>query len=307
MTTSHRLAWVRGNETEKVEKDGRSVGFETVTPTLATAYLESMPGNRFLSNKQVEYLVQQANAGTYYPFVAPIHFDTQGRLRNGQHRMWMVIESDKTQEFLVVRNASEEEIDALDIGKRRTGGDVLALDGHKNGGLLAGGLKNLWLYEHNILPGHPRSFLNRESGPGLTNHKMREYMTEHPNMVASVEYIKGTPSVRLLAPPSMLIFLHYGILRANPTQGPSFWNSIATQNFWGQNDPSYRIYDRLSRAKAASDKKTAKLTPPEVAALTIKAWNSWIQGKEVHVLRWNSSGPGRSADMGEDFPRIRSK
>ena len=109
---------------ETLSRNGQTVGYETITPAQATDYLNSMSGNRPLSNKQVEYLTQQAVAGKFFSNVAPLHFDTEGRLRNGQHRMWMVIESNRPQEFMVIGNASEEEIDALDIGKRRTGGDV---------------------------------------------------------------------------------------------------------------------------------------------------------------------------------------
>jgi hypothetical protein len=305
---------VRGTKSETVESNGRSIGVETITPIEATAYLESMPGNRPLSNRLVEYLVQQANAGTFYPMVAPIHFDTQGRLRNGQHRMWMVIDSEKTQQFLVVRNASEEEIDALDIGKRRTGGDVLALDGYANGGMLSGALQNLWMYEHNIVPGHARSFFSTKNAPGMTNHMVREFVTLHPKLLESVEYLKGTPSIRLIGPPAMLAFCHYAILRANPIQGPDFWASVATQVFWGQNDPAFRLYDRLSRSKAVNERKDKKLIPTEVAALTIKAWNMWVQGKDVTILRWSiRGGTGHQVKApgfhptGEDFPRIRSK
>jgi hypothetical protein len=297
---------VRGTKTETVEKDGRTVGFETITPIEATAYLESMPGNRPLSNKEVEYLVQQANAGTFFPLVAPIHFDTQGRLRNGQHRMWMCIESEKAIEFLVIRNASEEEIDALDIGKRRTGGDVLALDGYANGPVLSGALQNLWMYEHNIIPGHSRKFFSTKNALGMTNHMLRELIVLHPKIVDSVEYLRGTPSIRLLGPPTILAFCHYAILSANPIQGPEFWASVATQVFWGNNDPAFRIYDRLSRSKAANERKEKKLLPPEVAALTIKAWNFWVQGKDAIHLRWKAPGH-KGVNMGEDFPRIRSK
>jgi len=294
---------IRGTKTEIVEKDGRTIGVELITPTEAVAYLNTMPGNRPLSNRQVEYLTEQAKGGTYYPMVAPIHFDMEGRLRNGQHRMWMVIESDKPQEFLVVRNASEEEIDALDIGKRRLGGDVLALDGYGNSKMLAGALQNLWMYEHNIIPGHSRTFFSTKNAPGLTNHMLREFMTLHPRMVNSTEYIKVTPSVRLLGPPSVLAFCHYGIMRANPTQGPAFWLAVATQNFWGQDDPAFRLFDRLNRSKTKTD-KSARLVPGEVAALTIKAWNLWVQGKGAKHLRWKAPGHKYA---GEDFPRIRSK
>ena len=293
---------ILGTRTETLSNNGRTIGYETITPTEAVAYLNSMPGNRPLSNKQVEYLTQQANAGKYYPDVAPIHFDTQGRLRNGQHRMWMVIESEKPQEFLVIRNASEDEIDAVDIGKRRSGGDVLALDGYTNSATLAGALLNLWQYENHMVPGHSRTMFATKNAPGMTNHTMREFMSLHPGMVTSVDYMRSTPSVRLLAAAAVLTFCHYGINRANATQGPAFWASVATQNFWGQNDPAFRIYDRLTRSR--SEKRATKLVPSEVAALTIKAWNFWIQGKDATYLRWRA--PGHKDRTVEEFPRIRS-
>ena len=294
---------ILGTKTETLENNGRSVGFEIITPIEAVTYLNSMPGNRPLSNKQVEYLTQQANAGKYFSNVAPIHFDTQGRLRNGQHRMWMVIESEMPQEFMVVRNATEEEIDAMDIGKKRSGGDVLALDGYSNSGVLAGSLLHLWMYENHMIPGHSRSMFSTKNAPGMTNHRMREFMALHPGMVASVDFMRATPSVRLLAAASILTFCHYGITRANKEQGAAFWASIATQNFWGQDDPAFRIYDRLTRSK--NEKQSNRLALSEVAALTIKAWNFWIQGRNTVYLRWRA--PGHKAHTTEEFPRIRSK
>ena len=294
------------SKVETITRNGGTVGYETITPALATEYLNAMPGNRPLSNKQVEYLTQQAEAGKFFSNVAPLHFDTEGRLRNGQHRMWMVIESGRPQEFMVIRNASEEEIDALDIGKRRTGGDVLVLDGYENGTLLAGALVNLWMYEHGINPGYSRSFFNTKNAPGMTNHMMREYATLHPGMGDSVAYMKATPSVRLLGPPNILTFCHYLIVRANTTNGVKFWDSLASQVFWGQNDPAYRLHDRLSRSKA-SNQKLHRIAPSEVAALTIKAWNFWVQGKSVQLLRWTMPGHNRMVRGAEEFPRARSK
>jgi hypothetical protein len=289
---------------ETLSRNGQTVGYETITPALATEYLNSMPGNRPLSNKQVEYLTQQAEAGKFFSNVAPLHFDTEGRLRNGQHRMWMVIESNRPQEFMVIRNATEEEIDALDIGKRRTGGDVLVLDGYENGTLLAGALVNLWMYEHGINPGYSRSFFNTKNAPGMTNHMMREYAALNPGMGDSVAYIKATPSVRLLGPPNIMTFCHFLTVKANTLQGIAFWDALASQVFWGQNDPAFRIHERLTRSKGGQ--RQNRLVPSEVAALLIKAWNFWVQGKGISQLRWQM--PGSHALRGaEDFPRVRSK
>ena len=99
----------------------------------------------------------------------------------------------------------------------------------------------------------------------------------------------------------MLAFVHYGILRANAAKGEKFWASIATQNFWGQDDPAFRLFDRLSRAKNKIKDRAARLTPSEVAGLTIKAWNLWVQGHSAKLLRWKAPG---HKHLGEDFPRI---
>ena len=292
---------LKKRNTQPLDHQGHTVGFEVITPDLATEYLNTMPGNRPLSNKSVRYLVQQAEAGKFYDTVAPLHFDAEGRLRNGQHRMWMVIDSQMPQQFLVVRGATEEEIDALDIGKRRTPADTLALDGYANTKWLAGALQNLWMYEHGIVPGHSRSMFNTANAPGMTNHNMREYAPMHPDMVYSVEYLRATPSVRLLGPPTMLAFVHFCTVQSSPVKSTSFWDSIAKQNFWGQNDPAFRIYDRLTRSKGGN--RTNLLTPMEVGALSIKAWNNWVQGKDTMVLRWQA--PGSRHNTKEGFPRVR--
>ena len=66
------------SKVETITRNGGTVGYETITPALATEYLNAMPGNRPLSNKQVEYLTQQAEAGKFFSNVAPLHFDTEG-------------------------------------------------------------------------------------------------------------------------------------------------------------------------------------------------------------------------------------
>ena len=78
-------------------------------------------------------------------------------------------------------------------------------------------------------------------------------------------------------------------------------NSLASQVFWGQNDPAYRLHDRLSRSKA-SNQKLHRIAPSEVAALTIKAWNFWVQGKSVQLLRWTMPGHNRMVRGAEEFP-----
>ncbi len=272
------------------------VSQEVITPAEAEKYLETMPGNRPLRQSIVDDLVRQAKNGEFFNTVAPIHFDDQGRLRNGQHRMWMVVESGVSQEFLVIRGLSEAEIDALDTGARRTGGDALTLDGNPHGKALAAALHNLWNYEHGYFPGFTVDKARSGIVP-LNNHMMREFASRRPNVSVSTAYVVGQPSLRRLMPQSLAVFCHYVICEANSTQGPEFFRRLILGMYDGEKDPIYHLRTRLEK-HATGIKRVDKLSRAEIAALTIKAWNAWVQGRPVQVLRWLHGG-----NKAEAFPR----
>ena len=288
-----------GDRTSKSTDTGR-ITYEWIGPELAARYLEEMPGNRAISHRLVIQLTEAAKNGTFYKNVAPIHFDKLGKLRNGQHRMWMVIESGIQQEFSVIRGASEEEIAALDTGKKRTMGDVLSMAGYPNGSMLGGALTNMWLYQYGTaLPGQGRNMFTKSNQYGLSNQNVMDYVEEHPRMQDSAAYMARTPAVRLLGSPAMLAFAHYVICETNPVDGPEFFNIIATQRFEGQDDPAFRLFERLKRMKSQKEKHMMA-TSTEIGALTIRAFNLWVEGTTVKQLRWR-----RGNDMAtrDDFPR----
>ena len=288
--------------TMEVSHDGRTITWEMITPNIASGYIDTMPSNRKVSQRLVSQLVDAANSGRFHTHVAPIHFDVDGRLRNGQHRMWMVIESGIPQEFEVIRGVSEDEIDALDTGKSRSSSDVLSMSGVENSNMVGAALVNLWLYQSgDHIPGMGRSMYLGDDKKGLGNQNIKEYLNSHPKMMDSVRYMKETPAVRLLGSPAMLAFCHFLILNVNESEGPEFFDIIAKQRFASNDDPAFRLHQRLKRAKD-SKQKASKLTATEIGALTIRAFNLWLEGAEVRSLRWRASGDLKSR-TGDDFPR----
>jgi len=272
------------------------VSQEVISPAEAEKYLETMPGNRPLRQSVVDDLVRQAKDGDFFNTVAPIHFDIEGRLRNGQHRMWMVIESGVPQEFMVIRGLTEAEIDALDTGARRTGGDVLTLGGTPHGKAMAAALHSLWNYEHGYFPGYTVAKARPSITP-LNNHMMREFAGQRPNMSVSTAYVVGQPSLRRLAPQSLMIFCHYIICEASSTQGPEFFRRLIMGVYNGASDPIYHIRTRLEKGATGTSRQD-KLGKVETCALIIKAWNAWVQGRPVQLLRWVHGG-----NKPEAFPR----
>src|SRR6266704_2773676 len=77
-----------------------------------------------------------------------IAFDVNGVLVDGQHRLAAIIEAERPVELTVFSEVAEGTFDVLDIGKRRTAADVLAIEGEKNSTMLAAMVRTVWLY-HN--------------------------------------------------------------------------------------------------------------------------------------------------------------
>ena len=292
-------------KTEKIVE--RTFGIEEVTPGMAATYLESMPHNRRLRHNAVNEIVLAMESGKFFATIEPIHFDVMGHLRNGQHRMTAVIKSGKTVEMLVVRGATEDEIDAIDTGNRRLPGDVLALrHGVADGDTAATALKHLWNYE---LGRAPTGGGNNKAGVGMNNHEMGQYFLKHPKIIDSVAYVNETPSLKRMTARGTMAFCHYAIMgkckEGIATElAETFFHNLARDIYTGNTDPIYRLRERLQKAKDApvnGPNKKDKLNITETCALIFKAWNFWIAGKETTRLSWRIGG-----DIPEDFPRPKS-
>ncbi len=279
----------------------RTVTIENITPDLALKYLDTMPHNRRVRHNQVTELVVAMESDKFFSSIEPIHFDIHGKLRNGQHRMTAVIQSGKTVEMMVVRGASEDEIDAIDTGNRRNPGDLLALrHGVPDGDTAATALKHMWNMERGV---RPQGGGIGRAGRGLNNHEMGQYFLQHPNMVNSVAYINETPSLKRMASKGTMAFCHYAITNRCPDWAielaETFWHNLARDIYHGNTDPIYRLRERLQKAKVAGiQNKKDRLNTTETCALIFKAWNFWIAGKDTTRLAWRIGG-----DIPEDFPK----
>lgn len=96
-----------------------------VTPKLAEEILNKNEDNRPLRASHVTALAKAMKRGEWKLTHQAIAISPEGRLLDGQHRLWAVIESEVSATMLVARNVPADTYDCLDIGKKRTISDVL--------------------------------------------------------------------------------------------------------------------------------------------------------------------------------------
>lgn len=102
-----------------------STKLERIDPTKAIHYLETMGAeNRRVRQSHIDYLASQMKAGLWRITHQGIAFDKNGKMIDGQHRMWAVIESNTPIEIYVSRGVEPEDIAAVDSGLARDYVDV---------------------------------------------------------------------------------------------------------------------------------------------------------------------------------------
>ena len=107
--------------------------WELVDVDTAYCYLETMEGmNRPVNKSKLDQYISDRKEGRWIEDTTdPFKFDLQGRLFEGQHRCWMIIETGMPTRFLVARNCDPAERAVSGTGAPRSVRDVLAFQGVK--------------------------------------------------------------------------------------------------------------------------------------------------------------------------------
>lgn len=102
-----------------------------IGPSLASNLMDNNLNNRSFRLGHAKDIARQMKLGRWKASPEPIVITTRGRLVNGQHRLWAVVETASTQEFSVVVIPDEqytEIFEILDQGASRSSADVLRED-----------------------------------------------------------------------------------------------------------------------------------------------------------------------------------
>lgn len=107
------------------KKPKMSSTVEAVTPAMATEWLQqNYETNRPLRHVWVEQLAARMRAGHWEVTHQGIGFDTEGRLIDGQHRLWAIIEANLPIEIMVSRNVPPGAFGVLDQHRVRSVADL---------------------------------------------------------------------------------------------------------------------------------------------------------------------------------------
>ena len=106
--------------------------WETIDVETAYKYLETMQDmNRPVTSRLEQYISDRREGRWLEDTADPFKFDKEGRMFEGQHRCWMVIETGLPTRFLVARGCDSAERGVSGTGVPRSVRDILAFQGVK--------------------------------------------------------------------------------------------------------------------------------------------------------------------------------
>jgi len=256
----------------------------TIHPKVAEQILQAKASNRAISRSTVSMYAKFMTDGCWILNGQPIIF-SDNVLIDGQHRLSACVKSRIPLEALVVEIGDRRAFRTLDQGKRRSGADVLGIDGYTNTSVLYSALCILEKIARDGELGY-----NQTGGSAkvtIANHEIDSIVTKYPGIEESTKlartFVKG-----LKTRVGPIAVLHYLLRQTELEYAPfgdkdassfadQFMDTLATGMGLQKGDPI--LYFRNALIKRISEKE--KTAPHYIIRGGILTWNNWIRNKKV--------------------------
>lgn len=270
--------------------------FEEVTPDKASEWLKlRYEGQRTINTGRVKKFARSMKAKTWIPGVATVAFDVNGALNNGQHTLNGVVLSGETQMLLVVRGMPERAFAFFDgQGSQRQPWEIIK--GAASARDLYGLATYLWFYQNGVLQTNPGRIGGYSETP--TQEEVCDIIAKNLNLV---KYQVQPAFIRNIGFPRKVYQLClYLFSQQDPAKAELFFDQYQNLINLGADSPALTLRHYVDmRVQRAG--RNGRLSPGEVLAWFILAWNSHVTGtplKKIHYLL-PVDGVAR-----QEFPRI---
>ena len=248
-----------------------------ITPEMARYFLDrNIANNRYINQRRVDVYVKDMRDGNFKFNGESIKISKNGKLIDGQHRLHACVKAGVPFKSVVVEGLEETVFTTIDIGKKRSPGDALTHMGFSNANSTAAAIR--WVRILN-------SDVATRGGNEMKAAEIVDFAKYNPSIVESVKFVMGQAGLtHRLAPPSLLIALHYKFSLKTRAGADAFFAKLASGE-GPPDDPIVMLRNRLisiglSRAAMAGAKNFA-----DMAGLAIHAWNAYREGRSLQRLQ----------------------
>lgn len=260
-----------------------SVKLTYLTPEFAKELLGRNPRNRNISRSNLLMLKRAIANGEWELNGEAIKISKNGYILDGQHRCLAVVETNTPIWTLVMDGLDDSVQDTMDQGKSRSLGDVLAIRGEANTVALASIIRRVLTAEKY---GLPMAFTGGGGVPAITVREALHWY-ERNAWVKSYVHPAKTISRGIPLGAAAVAALMRAFDEIDSDDASHFWSRLLDGVNLEPNSPIL-VLSRILRT--LSDTSKGVTNQRYVAAITIKAWNSYRNGASIGLLKFRPGG-----------------
>ena len=255
----------------------------TITPQIASLWLETNVGNRNVNTKKVEEYAQEMRKGTWQLNGETIKIGNQ-RLIDGQHRLMACVAANAS--FVsAVAHVSNDVFTTVDIGIGRTPGQIAQIAGIPNSNAVMASIKKSLLYKASI--GQltvNESYLDEY----LTKKKLVElYQSDEQTWLKAVAMGDSVYRNIGVLNRSNLIACAYIFLKADPAKAQEFFTKLASGEGMVKDHPCLTLRNDATRR---AHMKLSDAWWHECVRI-VHAWNAFISRRLLKNIKHNAKHP----------------
>ena len=255
----------------------------TITPDMAREFLSHNTDNRHIRKAAIRTYAEDMENGRWFLTTDAIGFDKNGVLINGQHRLLACIEAGVSFQSFVDYGLDASAFSAIDNGVSRSASD--GMRDVANASTAAACVKAAYAFRINRASQSDK--MNKSMS--LSNVRVNEiYNTDAEGYDTAVSIARSIYDkkdyMRAITPGQLSGMIYFLINDKGHDQ-------VKVESFFRQ-ILSFKTADNetleLLRIRLLNDSASPiKMTTTLKRNLITKAWNSFVQGRTLRVLKWN--------------------
>lgn len=249
-----------------------NASIEMVDPDTATEWLARNDINRGVRSRKVAQYARDMINGAWRMTGEPVKFTADGRLLDGQHRMYAIIRARVTVPMLVVRGIEPDAQSYMDTGAARTPGDALALKGEEHANTLSAVAR--------IGISIQRGQATGAKATAPSHADVFAWVNANPAIRESIAYghDRYTRTGPLTA--STLGYCHFRLAAIDEDQAMRFLDGVASGANLSVGSPQLAVRDRVFKIR--EEKRAVRAV--DIVAIVFRAWNLWRKGKSTKSI-----------------------
>jgi hypothetical protein len=257
---------------------------EKITPAVASKMLDRNTVNRPITKSWVNSLTDAMVRGEWKLNGEAIKIASTDQLLDGQHRLLALIAASERGvshiETLVVRGLPPPVFDTIDQGKKRSAADIFSIAGEKHSSTLAAAVRGIFCCVH------------ARFGGNVSMQQLEAVLRDYPTVRYWTGVYAGDKGLRILFPSVLVSVVTMASARHGDDKASEFLARLRDGVGLASGDPRLILRDKMMESRTPSK----HLSTQAAATYIIKAWNAFILGKKMGLLRLASD---------EAFPVLR--